>query len=366
MSAQQPEGFDPNSEQARNGECKGAEKDFSTQLQERLQTLAERNPKTEFMTGFGTQFEGDNVGFEVHVQQRPATDFQLIDFSMGGVKGTLRIQSGYVQDILSSTYGDPEAHLVDWRKMADDEEAPQAIRLIAGRMHQFVHGKESPEPIDRAGIMAMTQAIWDTAREINAPILYSTSNTYETPEGRVSVDGFSDISNMEGEYLPDETKLGQMIFVGGPGFHYTRELRGGAVSEYFAEDISLDTLPSLTDEERKKHPYVVIPAEQGRPRQDDEHMAFDQDGNPAELSYPGTGFTVISANVGNGMTIRFQTWHKTREEAQAEADRRYACDLALERSNPYDMTSARQKQVLDALDVALLATELEVPGDLKL
>lgn len=352
-------GYDPNSEQAGNGERKGAEKDFSTQLQERLQALAERAGDTEYITGFATRFDGDDTSFEVHVQQRPSSGDQMIMFYYGGVHGSLDIRNGYVQDILSTTYGDPEAHLVDWQKMADSEDAPGAVRLIAGRVRKFVDDPSKVEPIDETGVKEVSNAVWDASREINAPVTYRFFESYKTPAGSVRVNGFSDMANEEGEYCSDEKKPGQFLSVSGKDFRYNRQVSEGQVSESFTEEIDEDNLPPLTDEQRKSHPYVVITAEQGMPHRDrDVDVSFDENGEPARVNYRTDGYTVIAANVSGAVTMMMQTWYDTKEEAQAWADKLYQLDLAYKRQD-HTMDPERQKAVLDALDAALLTTELE-------
>ncbi len=341
------------------------EASFAIRLQDRLQQLAERDPETEFSTGFTTQFEENGLGFEVSVMSAPARRQQMVAFAYGGIHGTLAVRDGQAQDIFSTTYDNPEAHLVDWQQIASDESAPLAVRMIATRMKELIDNRKLAGTLDKSRVKKVISGIWDTVREIGAPVTYSYDGRYNTHLGRVTVISAGDLSSRtpEGEerFLPDDEKQIQLVNIRGAGFTYKRNIRNGQLSEAYDEDIDLDTLPPLTDEERKRHPYVVITAEQGRPQRGDESWSidFDTDSNPVEIQYPTHGYTVISARPGGGVTITVQTWHATEEEAQQTADRWYQMELASARQNPEDITPERQKRVLDTLDAALLVTDLE-------
>lgn len=282
-------------------------------------------------------------------------------FNYGEIRGVLRAGADFTQDITPLTYNNPETHLVDWKKMADDEEAPAAIRLIAGRMQQLVDNPDNVEPIDKERVEQIGVAVWEAAREIGSPVTYSFYKSYETALGKVRVNGFSDMADSEGTYCPDETKPGQFLTVNTPGFRYGRQVMEGSMVEFFQEEIDGNNLPELTEEEIKAHPYVVLTAEQGMPHRGEdegEEVAFDEHGQPAEMHYRTDGYTVISANVSGAVSVGTQSWWDTREEAQAWADHMYQMNLAQARQDTA-MTSERQKQVLDALDAAIVVTENE-------
>lgn len=308
-------GHNPRSEQTQNGERKGAEKDFATQVQERVQSLAEHSPDTELLREFGLIFDGESTPFGVAVKKKLSPGDRTVMFNYGSVRGSLGIKNGEVQDILSYTYSNPEAHLIDWGKIAEDDEADDSIQLIAKRMQQLVSNPEDVKPIDKARVDMIADSIWNTAQELHFPTIYSFFEDFSTPIGNVSVHALSDMA-VEGNYASDESKPHQSINIRTANFMYARDVIDGSVREFFDETIDTDTLPPITDEERKSHPYVVLTAEQGSPRQKDDEVTFDENGNQVELVSPTDGYTVISVDTGPGVTARFQTWHKTREEAK--------------------------------------------------
>lgn len=350
-----PEIFDPNktnpvNEQSLNGERKIAESNFATQLQQRVWKLAQCNNDTTLTYGFGLHSDDDINEYGISVNKKMLGDDSVeISFNYGGVEGRLKTQQGVVMDIAAHTYNDPEAHLIDWDEIARQEGIPDAARIIATRMHEYVTSPESINAIDKQDIINLSDKILETVKTVGLPILYRSHLTVQTYMGEVSVDVMSDTPNDEGNFLPDDSKFYSNITISGLDFSYYRDISPDNKSETFYEKINFDDLLPLTDEQRKSHPYVVIPATRGIPS----HLS--------ETQYPKDSYTVISAAVSGAVTVTFQMWHDTFEEAQKYADQLYAHELATQLSEPHNITPERQRSIISAIDLALEATEFQIP-----
>jgi hypothetical protein len=193
-------------------------------------------------------------------------------------------------------------------------------------------------------------ALWDDAQDTGAPTMYDMHQELVLPNGsKVTVSALSDRKKPSGGFLPDEQKPIQSLKIQTADFTYIRTVENGVVSsESYREPIPKD-LPALTEEERERHRYCVIPSRMARP------MAEGALTPSGELSSPepGGNFAVVAADVGGPLTTTSTTYHKTTEEAQAWADRLYQKELYRDRTSS-KVTYTHLKRTHDTLRAAIM------------
>lgn len=266
-------GFDPNSEQAKNSERKGAEKDFSTQLQERLQAL-------------------------------------------------------------------------------------------------FESGRSRPNK---------TNGSYYAEEVIDGVLTHILSDNFSTALGDIYIAAQTD-SERDGQYLADDKKRAQYVKVwvndhSDSQFEYTRGISEGSISETFLPK-DIGAAPDLTREEEKLAAASIrLTTPDDLAELDDSNKEIGEKDTP----YTDTDTDLFSnvelpndeeADVHGGRLTKPRKFNyyvqhdggwamfSTYNDAWDDARRTLQLKLAYER---YDssMNPERQKKVLDALDAALLTTELE-------
>lgn len=129
-------------------------------------------------------------------------------------------------------------------------------------------------------------------------------------------------------------------------FTYTRKvMEGKVVQSEYEEEISLNDLPELTDDERSRHPYVVLPINFGSaPSNEDLYQA----GEEIRAFLPAAGYKVIMALDGGSLEAAATFFVETEAEGQKVADNLYRRELAEARKSK-EITSARITHVAEVL-----------------
>lgn len=205
---------------------------------------------------------------------------------------------------------------------SEDQLATPLIELASFALHHFAD--KDPDVVQEADLTdAQFADIWQKfntlIEEGDTPRSYYF-NLMTVLDGKsvyVSAAGYEAASN--GERLPESEMPHKTTNIGAEGFSYSRVVINGEVKESTFEEIPrLADLPELTEEQRKCHPYLVVPADLGLSESDS--RADADPAAPIRL----TGYQIISANIGAHTTH----YLRTVDEAQEIADNLYRMDLA--------------------------------------
>lgn len=118
--------------------------------------------------------------------------------------------------------------------------------------------------------------------------------------------------------------------------------------------------PELTDEERARHPHVIVAVKDIQPPEEKNEIiaSYTAPGHvPYEKRFKD-GYAVIEATVTKNARHIETTYFETKAEAQEYADALYKEQLAIERG-VYDLTPERAQQVLQTLNNLLNIIKLE-------
>lgn len=188
------------------------------------------------------------------------------------------------------------------------------------------------------GSVAENQLWRDIQADLDAagiPTQYDYDYSSSLDDDNVHVSARNLLSKADGSNYPEGTVGFRFCDVNYMNrFKFTRRIIDGEVSEYFMDDLDEvpdEMLPELTDEQRKSHPYVVIPSE-----------------NVNDATMPTLPFRVIQADTTGPLTTTFTRYAETPEEAQKIADDMYRRDLAREKIS-YEVTAERARRVADLL-----------------
>lgn len=212
-------------------------------------------------------------------------------------------------------------------------------------------------------------------KEQDCVLIYILSDKFSTAAGDIYIAAQTDVA-VEGQYLSDDKKAFQHIKVwvndhSEDQFEYTRGVSGGHVSEeFFPKDIG--DLPMLTEEEEKRAASCIrLVMEEDLAELENDRAEATESGTDMHDEFPESHVLDDQSEpetmrVGSATKYNYFVQHEngfsmftTYQDAWDSACHALRVELAYKR---YDssMNPARQKAVLDALDAALLATELEI------
>lgn len=179
-----------------------------------------------------------------------------------------------------------------------------------------------------------TQIIWDSTGAIDVQL-----------PGNITVNSASVL-----ELQTSNTRRLDYADISTNAFYYWQNIdEHGNQTHAFNEVIDPADLPSLTPEQRRNHPYTVIPVEMIEREQDSTNIV--RGATIPRSEYPTTGFAVISVNATS--ETRNTRYFDDDHEAQEYADMLYKKKLYRESSSD-QLTEDRAQAVLETLK-ALLA-----------
>lgn len=213
---------------------------------------------------------------------------------------------------------------------------PGGVRALLSTLSQRASGDDPFQDLPEGdeGFEHLWRDITNDLDEAEIPRGYNYFHSAELNGKRVHVSTRNVMPKDDGTVYPEDTLsyvTKSISLEDDFSFEYTR--LQGETNMYFIDEtlVTDDKLPPLTEADRKKHPYVVVPA------------SFGSDTGENTLPY-----RVIRADVGDGMTRTSTVWFETPKEGQAFADKLYQRDLA-DAKVSHEVTEARAQHALTTL-----------------
>lgn len=366
-------GFDPNAEQANNGERKGAEAEFHDKLQRGVLVLAERSPNTSFSVRNLYEDVDEDFGMSITTNRNPNTREQRVTFDIRGVYGEMSLKDG----VASERYGGHSGDYVPWHVIAANEDLPPEVRAIAVRMQVLKGSTDEAPPITEAYISSIANGAWETNSSREEPVYYNFEQSIATHLGIVTVSANSDMP-IDGEFLPTDKKLASHMRVdlsmwglkGGFNYYYDHTAHNPGIRETFKVDVDEDKLPPLSGLEKERNPYIVVSARDIKnfrvlPEFVDslwEESEANYTGD--EVDAPEGKFAVVNREEeSTDLAVQTATWFDTEAGARVAAEERRQYELAVSSHTHSETTPEQKQRVLDALSAALESSETGKPRD---
>ncbi len=319
--------FLPSFEQQVHVSSEEPQKPFADRLRNGLWSLARLNDDAVFTTQYQIPLDGQNI--LVHVDNshaKPASSHfnQTARISYGGMRGVWRIVQQKSNYLVYENFAGREGSSLDNLRHATTRNNGETYPILSQIAARITHQDE--EALDLAGAQSLITAAWETAQRMKTPVAYFFTGRYETMLGRASIRA-GGISPGLREDPSADPRDELFVCLEADSFSYLEETPEG--SQYFKEKINPLLLPPLTEAQRKRQPFVVE-ANRSRP-----------------------GFNVV--RIGQNQERRIQARFNTQEEAQAEADRRYAVLLAKAAQRPGSLTDEQEERVIRQLYATVYA-----------